>query len=218
MIIYIKLRNSSVGKLLYFGGMKDLGFGVFDNFWNDGPKHLAFLGLTDIGDSLDILHDILTNHTHNEVADGLEHMLAHPDWRPHLVAAVAILKMPPAEQEPWMGVLWQRLKEGSWVSPQLLVVLSHIDPDFTEKAIHIVRNGFEVTYTDMSPVDHHVARGPRSSDVAGKKVVAAAAALLTGKAVPSSEDDNDGGGSIALFWNESLEVLIANGDITIVPR
>ena len=55
------------------------------------------------------------------------------DWREHLVGGVASI-LGQQQSAPVIAALWAAFDEGSWVSPQLAVVASLVDPEFAEHA------------------------------------------------------------------------------------
>ena len=193
-------------------------FGVFKEFWNGQPHHLPFLNLYEpeggseewnLQTSLNRLDELISSNKAEFLIEGVELLLKSEDWRPHLVAALASLKMKPVDRKLPIERLWERLGKGSWVSPQLLVILSIIDVEFKQKVDEILERGFKVTFSTMLPVEHHVTRGPAGSTVAEMKIIAAMHYLRNGTNVDSA--DSDGGGSIASCWKEHLMQLIAAG-------
>jgi hypothetical protein len=61
-------------------------------------------------------------------------LLNEPNWRGHLTAAVALVISEKAATKKVVEALWEALERGSWVSPQLAVCLSYIDPNFSLQA------------------------------------------------------------------------------------
>jgi hypothetical protein len=55
------------------------------------------------------------------------------DWREHLVGGIASI-LGQQQSAPVIAALWSAFDEGSWVSPQLAVVVSLVDPAFAEHA------------------------------------------------------------------------------------
>ncbi|QNR23920.1 hypothetical protein [Croceimicrobium hydrocarbonivorans] len=158
--------------------------------------------------SIERLDHIVSESSGSQIANGIRLLLKNEDWRPHLVAALAILKIDKDLQFELKSNLWSRLKSGSWVSPQILVILSLIDSEFNLKAKEICENGFEISYSEMPMHEHHFARGPAGLRVDNKKVVASVEYLLNGVIIDSRENDN--GGSLAKGWKENLFKLIDN--------
>ncbi len=64
--------------------------------------------------------------------DGIRALLADPNWRPHLVAAVALSLRGTADGATEQ--LWAAMDGGSWVTPQLAAVAKSLDPDFESNA------------------------------------------------------------------------------------
>ncbi|WP_452599836.1 hypothetical protein, partial [Pontimicrobium sp. MEBiC01747] len=91
--------------------------------------------------------------------------------------------------------LWGRLEKGSWISPQILSVLSIIDNKFEFKANEILKNGFNVSFSPMKMIEHHNARGPEGTKGASEKVLSSIRSLL--------EKQNDDFG-----WKGRLKKLI----------
>ncbi|WP_405368432.1 hypothetical protein [Nonlabens sp. Asnod2-A12] len=198
-----------------------LNFGIFNDFWNGHPNHLPFLNLYEIPNppkewnlnkSIDILDCIVSENSGKEVVDGIKLLLKSQDWRPHLVASLATLKIDKKHQHDVIKDLWNRLKSGSWVSPQILVILSIIDSEFDIQANEISKKGFKITYSEMPMHEHHSSRGPVGITVDNKKVIASIEYLLNGVITDSIENDN--GGSISKDWKENLLKLIENKKFT----
>lgn len=197
-------------------------FGIFNDFWDGHPNHLPLMNLYDIPNppkewnlskSINRLDYITSNSSNKELVDGIKLLLKSEDWRPHLVASLATLKIDKKLQSELKIDLWNRLKSGSWVSPQILVILSIIDSEFNVQAKEICDNGFKITYSEMPPYEHHSARGPAGINADNKKVIASVEYLLNEIIIDSSENDN--GGSLAKNWKNNLLELIENGKFEI---
>jgi hypothetical protein len=197
-------------------------FGVFNNFWDGHPNHLPFLNLRESKDdpkewnlqtSITKLYSILKSHSDGDVNEGIKQLIDSEDWRPHIVASISILSFDSTRRDEFVGLLWDRLSRGSWTSPQILVVLSIIDKDFESKASKIISEGFAVSYSPLTSIEHHVSRGGTSTKAANAKVVAVINFILNRTATDSIE--NDEGASIAKGWTESLNKLIAQGKIKV---
>ena len=195
-------------------------FGIFNSFWDKYPNHLPFLNLMESDDdpkewnlqtSISKLYSILNSSSNEEVSEGLNLLLQSEDWRPHLIASVSLLAIDVAKRDGFIDTLWNRLFRGSWISPQILVVLSLIDRDFTFKAEKILTEGFKVNYINISPIEHHVSRGGTSERPANGKVIAAIHYLLD-KTLKVSIDC-DLGGALTKEWSESLSELTDKGRI-----
>jgi hypothetical protein len=197
-------------------------FGVFNNFWDEHPNHLPFLNLREwshepkewnLQTSIAKLYSILESHSDGNVNEGIRQLIDSDDWRPHIVASISILSFDSTRRDEFIGLLWDRLSRGSWTSPQILVVLSIIDKDFESKANKIISEGFTVSYSPLTPIEHHVSRGGASAKAASAKVVTAINFILNRTATDAIKYDE--GGSIAKGWAESLNKLIDQGKIRV---
>lgn len=196
---------------------KKLNFGVFNDFWNGHPNHLPLINLHEtpnpskewnLAKSIDRLNYIISKNSSNDIVNGIRLLLKDEDWRPHLVASIATLKIDKKLQSELIINLWNRLKSGSWVSPQILVILSIIDCEFNIRAKEICKNGFKISYSPMPMHKHHSSRGPAGIDADNKKVISAAEYLLNG--VISDSMENGNGDLLAKNWKENLLELIDN--------
>jgi hypothetical protein len=190
-------------------------FGIFNDFWNGHPNHLPLMNLYDIPNppkewnltkSIDRLDSIISKNSSKDIINGIRLLLKNEDWRTHLVASLATLKIDKELQSEMKIDFWNRLKSGSWASPQILVILSIIDSEFNVRAKEICEKGFKITYSEMLPHEHHSARGPAGISVDNKKIIASTEYLLNGVIIDSIENDN--GGSLAKNWKENLLELI----------
>ncbi len=184
--------------------MSELDFGIFKEFWNGHPNHLPLMGLHNDNDepkewnlnkSLERLDLICDNNSEELIIKGIHNLLRNENWRPHLVGILASFKISPEEQKKLIPNFWARLEKGSWISPQILSVLSIIDVEFELKGKGILDNGFRVSYSPMEMIEHHSARGPEGSKGASEKVINSINALLENK------DDDFG-------WKGNLTQLI----------
>lgn len=193
-----------------------MDLGIFKDFWDGKPNHLPFLSLVELpGDetqsfnlhlSISKLEDILQSNSEEAIIEGLKLLLEQEDWRLHLVASVSILLIKESKRGDLINLIWKRLSQGSWVSPQLLVVLSISDNSFIFKGEKIIAEGFQVNYSKLSAVDHHVSRGGVPASISEKKVEAAINYLIND--VIEDNSDNDYGGSLVRNWEERLHELI----------
>jgi hypothetical protein len=197
-------------------------FGVFNNFWDGHPNHLPFLNLREskadpkewnLQTSISKLYSILKSHSDEEVNEGIRQLIESEDWRPHIVALISILSFDSTRRDEFIGLLWDRLSRGSWTSPQILVVLSIIDKDFKSKANKIISEGFTVSYSHLTSIEHHVSRGGTSTKSASGKVVAAINFILNKTATDAVH--NDEGASLAKGWTEGLKKLVNEGRIRV---
>jgi len=91
------------------------------------------------------------------VTKGISTLLRSMNWRPHLVACIAILKLERELQVSFIDTLWEKSTD-SWVSQQILATLSIINEDFIDNFIasHSSR-GLEIpqNYTH-NPIDEFI--------------------------------------------------------------
>lgn len=191
--------------------MSELDYGVFRDFWNGHPNHLPLMGLHEykgessrwnLTKSLERLDLICDSHSKELIVEGIHKLLYSENWRPHLVAILASFKLPTSEQKRLVPDFWLLLEKGSWVSPQILSVLSMVDDEFESKGRQILNDGFQVNFSSMGMVEHHSARGPEGSQGASEKGVSSIKALL------DHHDDDFGwkGNLLRLIKNERFRV------------
>jgi hypothetical protein len=118
-------------------------------------------------------------------------MLGGIGWRPNLVGAVAaILTRGSASVSE---AIWERLREGSWVAPQLAVAAEAVDENFAQRA------AFELEQLCARPTGW------------SSKSAAALDALVGGLDIPAvralAEADDEGGANIALRWREDFRAV-----------
>lgn len=173
--------------------------GVFNSFW-DGthPHHLPFLTMraleTDSAEwnlhtSLARLYSILDTSTEADTVEGIKLLLQDSNWRPQLVACVAVAAIAPSKRAGLINLFWDRVLKGSWVCPQLLVILYLADTDFASFAKLITDSNDERTYS--------------------LKTKAAAEYLVTG--VVNDTEKSDLGASIAQNWKQGLLNMADSG-------
>lgn len=150
-------------------------------------------------------------------------LLGEFNWRPTLVAAVAALSLP--HDARVVGELWRQFDAGSWVSPQIAVVLSRVDPEFLEGARRRLESGCPLDARELlslSMAERHSAAGPEGGAMRSAKAAAALQAVVSGlepvpewlPAVLASAEhqalvssDMDSGGNIALRWRQRLDLV-----------
>lgn len=120
---------------------------VFEPFWKGRLHYLTFLHLADRKDNdghsaldsaLNVLYSVLESNPRKEIDAGIHSLLTEPDWRAHLVALISLLALKPANDRVQLEMLWQRLYQGSWVSPQIVAVLQLLDSEFEEHGRRIL--------------------------------------------------------------------------------
>ena len=104
--------------------------------------------------------------------------LAEPNWRPHLVAAVAA--MVSEDRSAYVPDLWQAFDSGSWVAPQLAVALSNCDAMFEQQAKERLEACCPVEPPDFgSMAERHHAAGPAGKVYRSAKNAASLFAMLS---------------------------------------
>jgi hypothetical protein len=111
-------------------GPKD--FGPFGAVFSQDCAYLSFLGMRDakVQSTLATVSEALRSTDDAHPYIGV--MLQGRNWRPHLVASVAVLLSP--DRVSYASALWRTFDYGSWVAPQLAVVLYLSDPEFGREA------------------------------------------------------------------------------------
>jgi hypothetical protein len=160
-------------------------FGPFASVFEKGqlavPGHLELLNLQ--GPGADVVIDrIQVAIQSEELARWVDALFDDPNWRPHLVGAIAILLDGGAKltTEP----LWHAIDAGSWVTPQLVVTAYFADPLFPEHLVERINNRCEVTVpSGLSPVERHSATGPGGAVHRSAKLLASL--LCLGERLPA---------------------------------
>jgi hypothetical protein len=155
-------------------------FGVFSPVLQSSDGYLALLHL----DSPEAIHAVSsvvkcceTSATaHSEII----RLLDESNWRPHLVAAVAVSAQ--EHDHTSMARLWATFDSGSWVRPQLAVAAYLRDPNFLElaKVRILARCPFEPSkLTSMTPLERHSAAGPGGVRARSGKAAASLVRLVS---------------------------------------
>jgi hypothetical protein len=187
-----------------------------------GIDYLTLLNLPPAASSavVTIGNVVRQNPNHRESVLAL---LRDPDWRSHLVAAVAVL-LSPARVDLCPAV-WEAVDKGSWVSPQLAVVLSICDPEFVGSAKGRIMTGSPVVPVELaSPLEQHVVAGPGAPSARSAKNLAALLYLV--RTIPGEsqwaeaigqapevaqvlQSDRDAGDKLAAYWAAALRERFA---------
>ena len=159
-----------------------------------------------------------------DLTDQIVALLADMNWRPHLIAAIAMALGSSSPKS--VEKLWQTFDSGSWVSPQLAAVASITDKDFSNNAKKRIENSCPINSERLDSTDwltRHTAAGPESVDGHSSKALAALVALCGQEeeftqwfeALANREtiqqaikkDDSDSG-RIAIQWLQQLDSLV----------
>lgn len=201
-------------------------FGPFTQVFERGelpvPGYLCLLNLSKPDEALTVIRRIQLALTQPGYEPALRELLGEVNWRPHLVAAVALVLMD--NPQPYIVDLWSVIRAGSWVSPQLVAVAAARDPDFIATVVQRAAQALPVVpLAGLSPAERHSATGPSSTHQRSAKELSAALALCeaTGQNAPWVESvradpsmvrlleaDIDQGGDIAVHWMTSLHDIL----------
>lgn len=154
-------------------------FGIFEPVFESAHGYLALLGLSgdDAPTAVQLVRDCC-----RKVADpypDICRLLADPNWRPHLIAAVAVIVS--GNNPEAVRRLWHRIDTGSWVTPQIGVALFLIDRDFEAQSRSRLEAGCPVDATDlrsMTGIERHSAAGPEGTVERSAKTAATLIHLL----------------------------------------
>lgn len=192
------------------------GFGCYWSYFQEHeglylhPLHFNGVGEPRSNFCAKVLRD-LSQEVHWE-EDTLR-LLDDRGWREHLGAALSFY-LCPRRHPAILRAIWKAMAGGSWVSPQLLVVLSQRDPDFGPRLEELLSQGVQMEGSG-DPMADHVHQGPGDSSSRLGKIAAAALGLATlglwqpteemeTRARKLAESDYDGAQEIAVSWLDSL--------------
>jgi hypothetical protein len=162
-------------------------FGIFEPVFGSAHGYLALLHLSadDAPKAVELVTDCCRKIP-NPYPD-ICRLLVDSNWRPHLVAAVAVIVSGPDNEAT--RCLWHRLDTGSWVTPQIGVALYLIDRDFEAQSRSRLDAGCPVDESDlmsMTVPERHSAAGPAGTVDRSAKAAATLLQLLrTTSPVPS---------------------------------
>ncbi|MBE2287874.1 MAG: hypothetical protein IAE77_30730 [Prosthecobacter sp.] len=198
-------------------------FGVFSPILDSPHGYLVLLNLA-TEDSVASVNAIKACCMKPSSLSDASLLLEESNWRPTLVACVASLFM--GHTPEITKRLWHRLDRGSWVTPQLAVVLSMTDPEFEHQARRRLENHCPLDATDllaMTMPERHSAEGPAGGTARSAKA-AASLGWLSSLKFPDADwlktlqasaehqalksEDIDSSGAIAEKWHHRIaEVL-----------
>lgn len=149
---------------------------AFDKTREDVPGHLALLNLfsDDVPEELRRIQRVVRGEPDAPIY--IDRLLSDANWRPHLVAAAAILFSPKPTRHH--SRLWAAIDAGSWVTPQLVVTAYLSDTGFIERAMSRVSRRCPVIVPGgLSPVERHSATGPGGTVDRSAKMMASLVAV-----------------------------------------
>ena len=174
--------------------------GLFNQFWDEHPRHLPFLSLVqrnipvkpwDLLTSLKRLDEIMLNNEHEIISPDIELLLHSENWRAHLVAVCAVLKLQKKQQLKFIPTLWKNLQNHSWVNPQIIACLKKIDANFEKNAQDL--------YAEIET----------RTEPSQEKLQCLLVYFLEGKII--AEDVFENHATIAQTWLENLAYLMEAG-------
>lgn len=122
------------------------------------PRYLTLLNLTGgAQETVRIIQEVIRRcpNAREEILS----LLHGNNWRPHLVAAVAVLLT--EEKRDLVDALWDSFDRGSWVAPQLAATAFLSDPDFPVHAWERIKARCPVQEVGWeSTTERHAAMGP----------------------------------------------------------
>jgi hypothetical protein len=150
---------------------------------------------------------------------GVDALFASPDWRPHLLGAVALILDGGRRFDP--SGMWKAIDAGSWVTPQLVTTAYLIDPSFADRLRDRIDAKCAVVIApNLSSVERHHATGPATPEQRSAKLLASlvrigvlapalAGWLRTASSRPElaalQTADRDKAGNIAENWLKNVE-------------
>jgi len=160
-------------------------FGPFADVFAKGelvvPGYLELLSLNTTSAQI-VIDRIERAISHDDPCPWVDALFDDPNWRPHLVAAIALI-LDDGQRLPIAG-LWRAADAGSWVTPQLIVSAYLVDPGFLDQCRMRFANAGPVSPpVGLSPIERHSATGPGSIRQRSAKLLASLATV--GSRVPS---------------------------------
>jgi hypothetical protein len=155
----------------------------------------------------------------DDAVRGANALFASPDWRPHLVGAVALILDGDRRLDP--SLMWKAIDTGSWVTPQLVTAAYLVDPSFPDRLQDRIDARCAVKMpAHLSPAERRRATGPATAEQRSAKLLVSL--LRIGRLVPALADrlaaaarradlkalqaaDRDKSGNIAENWLKNLE-------------
>jgi hypothetical protein len=198
-------------------------FGVFSPLFDSEPGYLDLLHLDSPKGNLAVSRVIKYGRLSSDPFLDIDRLLDEENWRPHLVAAVALSVL--GYNRAAFTKLWAAFDAGSWVTPQLAVVAYLRDPDFPGQArvrleARCPVDAFRVTQS--SPLERHLAVGPAGATERSAKAASAliyllnllgpsdwlTAELATPDLTALLSGDRDHASTIAEGWLLSLKTIL----------
>ena len=101
-------------------------------------NYLALLNLhTDVENTVQTIKDIVEIEQKNILEDDTFLLLQARNWRFHLVACGVMLAG--ISSSELLDQLWNVLRKGSWVAPQIAATIYILDPQFDSRALEAIK-------------------------------------------------------------------------------
>ncbi len=197
--------------------------GPFEPLFRQGTDYLTLLNLPPAASpALQFIADVVREKP--GYRQSVLALLGDPDWRLHLVAAIAVLLS--RDRADLSPALWEAVDRGSWVAPQLAVVLSICDPQFVARAKQRILAGCPVAPPNLpSALEQHVVAGTGARSERSAKTLAALLHLV--QTIPNETEwadaashapdlqqllraDKDAGDKLAAYWAAALRERFAD--------
>lgn len=135
--------------------------------------------------------------------------LSDVNWRATLVASVAALFLP--RDARLVAALWHRFDAGSWIGPQLAVILSMVDSDFESASrirLESCSGVSDAMIGGLTPKSAHALLWVASSRLSVQTWRTTLSASPTFQSL--LERDTDAGHMIAQKWQERLLAILSD--------
>jgi len=204
----------------------DRDFGIFEQVFQGGHGYLSLLHLSSFDTGEVVAQVARLAHSSSKPYEEIGVLLEDSNWRPHLVAAVALMVLD-YDQSVFLK-LWRTIDCGSWVTPQLAAVAFSRDPDFAEQSYSRLKDLCPIETSQlrsMSPIERHSAAGPAGSVHRSAKMAAALMRLASllpeqpswfvseqanSKINELIKKDFDDSAEVAEVWLADIKRLVSN--------
>lgn len=194
------------------------------------PAPLTLLSMrgADVGVVIDRIERALSG---DDAVRGAGALFASPDWRPHLIGAVALILDGGRRLDS--SAMWKAIDAGSWVTPQLVTTAYLIDPSFGDRLRERIEGKCAVAVpANLSAAERHRATGPATPEQRSAKLLASLvrigmhAPALTGWLRTASSRpelaalqaaDRDKSGNIAENWLSNVDHQFKSRGRALVP-
>lgn len=155
-------------------------YGVFSPLFRSPPGYLPLLNLSSREANHAVFSVVECCRVTPDPYQEIGRLLGEPNWRPHIVAAVALSVL--GYDERAFIKLWAAFDAGSWVTPQLAVAAYLRDPSFSDNARRRIESRCPVNPSrliSMTPLERHTSTGPAEVLHRSAKAAASLVRLLS---------------------------------------